>query len=331
MEVKFMSQSRGRILETLSFEVQEEQEGTRLDQFLSLVYPDFSRSYHQRLIEEGYVLLEGFEVRKPSKKLKVGQKVTLLVPEPEPLDVLPEDIPLHTLYEDEHLLVIIKPCGLVVHPSPGYTSGTLVNSLLYHVKNLSSIGGVERPGIVHRLDKNTMGLMVVAKTDLAHRNLTEQFKERRVEKFYRALVKGLPDWDYKLVDAPIGRHAVDRKRFAIKEEGKPARSEVWVLERFQRQDISLLKVKIHTGRTHQIRVHLSSLGLPILGDTTYRFKRNSVDKRLLDAMDECHMLLSYHLAFEHPSEKVRLTFSIEDPEPFKNTLSLVKKLEEELS
>ncbi|MEN3028347.1 MAG: RluA family pseudouridine synthase [Aquificaceae bacterium] len=326
-----MSGSRRKISESLSFEVREEQGGLRLDQFLSFVYPDFSRSYHRRLIEEGYVLLEGSEARKPSKRLKKGQNITLLVPEPEPLEVLPEDIPLQIVYEDEHLLVLIKPCGLVVHPSPGYTSGTLVNALLYHVKSLSAIGGVERPGIVHRLDKNTMGLMVVAKTDLAHRSLTEQFKERRIKKFYRALVKGLPEWDYRLVDAPIGRHAVDRKRFAIREEGKPARSEVWVLERFHRQGISLLKVKIHTGRTHQIRVHLSSLGFPVLGDTTYSFKRSSLDRKLLDAMGECHMLLSYQLAFEHPVEKRRLSFSIEDPEPFRSTLSLVKKLEEELS
>ncbi len=326
-----MSSSKKRIVESLSFEVQEEHEGLRLDQFLAKVYPDFSRSYHQRLIEEGYVYLDGKILDKPSKRLKVGQRVELLVPEPEPLEVLPENIPLDIIYEDDHILVLIKPCGLVVHPSPGYTSGTLVNALLYHVKNLSSIGGVERPGIVHRLDKNTMGLMVVAKTDIAHRGLSEQFKERKVEKFYRALVKGLPERDYYLIEAPIGRHQTDRKKFAIREEGKPAKSEVWVLERFYRQGISLLKVKIHTGRTHQIRVHLSSLGFPILGDTTYGFKRSSVDKRLLQTLGGCHMLLSYHLSFEHPQTGQKLTFEIQEPEPFKSTLALIEKLEEELS
>ncbi|MCS7262956.1 MAG: RluA family pseudouridine synthase [Aquificaceae bacterium] len=320
-----------RITESLSFEVQEEQEGLRLDQFLPLVYPDLSRSYHQRLVEEGYVLVEGQEVKKPSKRLKRGQQVTLLLPEPEPLEVLPEDIPLRVVYEDQHLLVLVKPCGLVVHPSPGYTSGTLVNALLYHIKDLSTVGGVERPGIVHRLDKNTTGLMVVAKTDLAHRSLAEQFKERKVEKLYRALVKGLPEWDYKLVDLPIGRHAVDRKKFSVREKGKPAKSEVWVLRRFYRQGLSLLKVKIHTGRTHQIRVHLSSLGFPIVGDLTYGFKRSSVDPKILKSLGECHMLLSYHLAFEHPAEKRWLSFEVEDLEPFSSVLRTVQELEKELS
>jgi len=323
--------SKRTIVETLTFEVAEEQEGLRLDQFLSQAYPDFSRSYHQRLIEEGYVLVDGLETRKPSKRLKRASQITLLIPEPEPLEVLPENIPIDIVYEDQHILVLIKPCGLVVHPSPGYTSGTLVNALLYHVKSLSSIGGVERPGIVHRLDKNTMGLMVVAKTDMAHRSLAEQFKERKVEKLYKALVKGIPNWSYKLIEAPIGRHTEDRKKFTIREEGKPAKSEVWLLRAFPRQSVSLLKVKIHTGRTHQIRVHLSHLGFPILGDTTYGFKRSSVDKRLLQTLGDCHMLLSYHLSFEHPQTGQKLTFEIQEPEPFKSTLALIEKLEEELS
>ncbi|MFN7065215.1 MAG: RluA family pseudouridine synthase [Aquificaceae bacterium] len=323
-----MSCLQRKIQESLSFEVQEEDHNLRLDQFLAKVYPDFSRSYHQRLIEEGYVYLEGKPVNKVSKKLKAGQLVELFIPEAEPLEVIPEDIPLSIVYEDEHILVLIKPCGLVVHPSPGYTSGTLVNALLYHISSLSSIGGVERPGIVHRLDKNTMGLMVVAKSDFAHRNLSEQFKERKVEKLYKALVKGLPEKDYYLISAPIGRHQVDRKRFAIREEGKPAKSEAWVLERFPRQGISLLKVKIHTGRTHQIRVHLSSLGFPILGDITYGFKRKGVAQRHLSAMGECHMLLSYKLAFEHPIDKRPMSFEIEGVSPFNEVLALIKELEE---
>ncbi|MFN4319276.1 MAG: RluA family pseudouridine synthase [Aquificaceae bacterium] len=326
-----MSGSKRRIVESLNFEVQEEDEGTRLDQFLAKVYPDFSRSYHQRLIEEGYVYLEGRATKKASKRLKAGQRVELLLPEPEPLEVLPENIPLNIIYEDEHILVLVKPCGLVVHPSPGHTSGTLVNALLYHVKSLSSIGGVERPGIVHRLDKNTMGLMVVAKTDKAHQSLSEQFKERRVEKLYKALVKGLPEKDYYMIEAPIGRHHIDRKRFAIREEGKLAKTEAWVLERFYRQGIALLEVKIHTGRTHQIRVHLSSLGFPILGDTTYGFKRSSVDKGLLEKMGDCHMLLSYRLGFEHPTEKRWMSFQINYPKPFEDVLSFIKYLEEEAS
>ncbi len=324
-----MSGFQRKIAEVLSFEVQEE--GLRLDQFLAQAYPDISRSYVQKLIEEGYVFVDTVEVKKPSKRLRVGQQVLLYLPEPEPLEVLPEAIPLEVLYEDEDLMVVVKPCGMVVHPSPGYTSGTLVNALLYYAKSLSSIGGVERPGIVHRLDKNTAGLMVVAKTDIAHRRLVEEFKERRVQKLYRALVKGLFPKDYELIEAPIGRHPEERKTFAIREDGKPARTEVWVLERFRRQEISLLKVKIHTGRTHQIRVHLSSLGFPILGDTTYRFKRNSVRPELLESTKDCHMLVSYHLGFMHPTKGKWLSFEIEDPEPFRSTLALIKELEEKLT
>jgi 23S rRNA pseudouridine1911/1915/1917 synthase len=317
-----------RVVETLEFDVQED--GVRLDRFLSTVYPEFSRSYHQRLIEEGFVFVDGHRVEKPSKRLKAGQVVILLVPEPEPLEVLPEDIPIDILYEDEHLLVIVKPCGLVAHPSPGYTSGTLVNALLYHVKSLSSIGGVQRPGIVHRLDKNTSGLMVVAKTDQAHRVLVEQFKERRVEKLYRALVKGILEKDYYNIDIPIGRHAFDRKKFAVIENGKPARTEVWVLKKYEKLGISLLNIKIHTGRTHQIRVHLSSMGCPILGDTTYGFKRSSVDRRILEIMGDCHMLVSYRLGFEHPATRRWLSFEIEDPQPFRSTLSIIEELQKEL-
>ncbi len=316
-----------KVRETIEFEVHKEHSGKRLDQFLSSAYPELSRSYIRKLIEEGYVLLNSDEERRPSRRVREGLKVTLLVPEPEPLDIKPENIPIEKVYEDEDVLVLIKPCGLVVHPSPGYTSGTLVNALLYHVKKLSSIGGVERPGIVHRLDRDTAGIMVVAKNDTAHRRLVEQFSERKTEKLYRALVKGIVKEDHGTVELPIGRHPVHRKKFSVfLGRARPAKSEFWVLERFEEVDVTLLKIRIHTGRTHQIRVHLSSLGHPILGDTTYGFNRSSVPQEVNELMGKCNMLVAYRLGFFHPRSGEWLEFEIEDPQPFREVLSRIREL-----
>lgn len=305
-----------KISEVLEFKVEKEEE--RLDKFLAKAYPELSRSYIKKLIKEGFVYVNGEEVKKPSRKLKEGESVILHVPEPQPLEVKPENIPLKIIYEDKDIAVIEKPCGLVVHPSPGYTSGTLVNALLYHIKDLSSIGGVERPGIVHRLDKETAGVMVIAKNDTAHRNLVKQFQERKTEKYYKVLVKGLVKKDYGIIDTPIARHPVDRKRFWVREEGKEALTEYWVLKRYEKFEITLLKVKIYTGRTHQIRVHFSSIGHPVLGDTTYGFKRTSVPKELLEIMKDCNMLIAYHLGFYHPVNGNWLVFEIEEPETFRS-------------
>ncbi len=311
-----------RIEQVLTFPVEEER---RLDQFLASAYPDFSRSYIQKLIEEGYVWVDVQEVRKPSKRVKPRQEVTLLVPEPESLEVLPEDIPIDIVYEDEDVVLLIKPCGLVVHPSPGYTSGTLVNALLFHIRNLSSVGGIQRPGIVHRLDKDTAGLMVVAKRDSAHRKLAQAFKERRVIKFYHVLVSGIIRKDYGVIEKPIERHRVDRKRFTVSAEGRPAKTEFWVLERFLRANATLLDVRIHTGRTHQIRVHFSSLGHPVLGDKAYGFKSSDFPKELNELLKGCNMLVSYRLGFEHPTTGEFMDFKIEDPEPFRSVLSFLRE------
>jgi 23S rRNA pseudouridine1911/1915/1917 synthase len=310
-----------RVQEILEFLVEEED---RLDRFLARSYPDFSRSYLQRLIEEGYVLVDNQVITKPSKRLQRGEKVLLLVPEPEPLEIPPENIPIRIVYEDAHLLVVVKPCGMVVHPSPGYTTGTLVNALLYHVKDLSSIGGVERPGIVHRLDKDTMGLMVVAKSDQVHRSLAEQFKERKVFKLYRAIVQGIVSWEHRVVESSIGRHPIDRKKFAVVEGGKYSKSEFFVKERFPKHNATLLEVRLHTGRTHQIRVHVSALGHPILGDRTYGFKPASVSREILELMGNCHMLLSYKLGFLHPVDNKWLEFEVEDVEPFSKVLNYLR-------
>jgi len=316
-----------RIAETLEFEVSEEHQGRRLDLFLSIAYPELSRSYLKRLVEEGFVCVEGDVVRKPSRKVRRGERVTLSVPEPEPLEAEPEEIPLEIVYEDEDIAVVIKPCGLVVHPSPGHTSGTLVNALLYHLKSLSSIGGRERPGIVHRLDRETAGLMVVAKNDAAHRGLVEQFARRETEKLYRVLVQGLVEEEHFTVELPIGRHPVSRKRFsALREGGKPARSEFWVLERFRSVEVTLLRARIYTGRTHQIRVHLSARGHPVLGDRVYGFKRKRLPQDLTELMGECNMLVAFRLGFSHPRSGERLVFEIEDPEPFRSVLRRLREL-----
>jgi len=312
-----------KISEVLEFKKEGEEE--RLDKFLARVYPDLSRTYIKKLIKEGLVYVNGEEVKKPSRKLKEGERVILHVPEPEPLEVKPENIPIKVLYEDKDIAVVEKPCGLVVHPSPGYTSGTLVNALLYHIKDLSSIGGVERPGIVHRLDKETAGIMVIAKNDAAHRNLVKQFQERKTEKFYKVLVKGIVKKDYGIVDTPIARHPVDRKRFWVREEGKEALTEYWVLKRYEKFEVTLLKVKIHTGRTHQIRVHFASIGHPVLGDRTYGFKSSSVPRELLSLMGECNMLVAYHLGFFHPIEGKWMVFEIDEPETFKSVHSWLEE------
>ena len=306
------------ISDVVSFLVDREREGKRLDQFLAESYTEFSRSYIKKLIENGFVYINGEEVRKPSRKVKEGERITLLIPEPEELKVEPENIPIDIIYQDDDVAVVVKPCGLVVHPSPGYTRGTLVNALLYHIKDLSSIGGVERPGIVHRLDKETAGVMVVAKNDFAHRELVKQFQERKTEKFYKVLVKGLVKDDYGIINRAISRNPYDRKKFAVSEEGKEAITEFWVEKRYEKNEITLLKVKIHTGRTHQIRVHFSSIGHPVLGDTTYGFKRSSVSKELLKIMGNCNMLIAYSLGFFHPRSGKWMKFEIDEPETFKS-------------
>jgi len=313
------------ISDVLNFTVQEG--GVRLDKFLAESYGELSRSFLKKLIEEGYVYVNEEQVKKPSKKLKEGDNVTLLIPEPEELRVEPENIPLEIIYEDDYVAVVVKPCGLVVHPSPGYTSGTLVNALLYHLKNLSSIGGVERPGIVHRLDKETAGLMVVAKNDYAHRELVRQFQERRTVKFYKVLVSGLVPRDYDIIEMPIGRHPKERKKFSVREEGKEAKTEFWVLRRFERLRVTLLRVRIHTGRTHQIRVHFSHLGFPVLGDKTYGFKSSSLPKELISLMGKCNMLIAYKLGFFHPKSGKFMEFEIDDPEPFRSVRDWLESTE----
>jgi len=320
------------IVETLNFEVSPEWEKQRLDKFLSSVYPELSRSYLKTLIEEGFVKINGKSVKKPSKKLKAGEVVELNIPKPKELNLKPEPIPLEVIYEDEDIAVIYKPPGLVVHPSPGYESGTLVNALLYRFKELSSIGGVDRPGIVHRLDKGTAGLMVIAKKDKAHRELSRQFKERLTDKRYLALVTPIPKEEHGLIDLPIGRSLGDRKKFSVlSAKTREAKTEYWIKEKFQKANSALLDVKIYTGRTHQIRVHLKSIGSVIWNDKTYGFKLSKLPKgveKVAKIMPkEGFWLVAYRLGFYHPRTERWLEFETEPPKVYKEVLNLLRSFE----
>lgn len=299
-------------MEEYSLIVEIDDDGLRLDQFLAENLTTQSRSYLQKLIRHGNVLVNE-KPKKPSYDVKTGDKIIVTLPKPVPLDVLPEPIPLDILYEDTHLLVINKPAGLVVHPAAGHFSGTLVNALVHHCgKNLSGIGGVLRPGIVHRLDRDTSGCMVVAKDDLTHNDLMRQFQERKVHKEYIALVSG---WVKELrgrLSTTIGRHPVHRKRMAVV-SGKEAITAYEVIERFERA--TLLNIRLGTGRTHQIRVHMAHIGHPVLGDEEYGKKKS----RLEGVVIPRQMLHAYKLGFIHKDEWMEFTTPI--PEDIQDLLT----------
>lgn len=250
--------------------VAAEDAGTRLDRYLAQVNPDLSRSYIQHLIGDGHVAVNGRSV-KPSYNVQPGDRISLVVPVPRPSDILPEDIPLTIVYEDEDVLVVDKPAGMVVHPSPGHASGTLVNALLFHYPHLR-IGDDLRPGIVHRLDRDTSGLLVIAKHDRAKAVLQAQQQARQMLKLYLALIEGSFRDDQGVIDAPIDRHPTDRLRMAIVAGGRPARTLYRVCERLG--PYSLVEAKLETGRTHQIRVHLAHKHHPIVGDQLYGSRRS---------------------------------------------------------
>jgi len=291
--------------------VSDDSEGVRLDRFLVSVLPEHSRSQIQRLIKDGHVLVAGREARS-NQPVKTGQDITVDVPEPVDPVPQPEALPLPILYQDSDLIVIDKPAGMVVHPAAGHASGTLVNALLHHVDDLSGIGGEKRPGIVHRLDRGTSGLMVVAKHDAAHEELARQFADREVEKEYFALVWG-EVMAGRRIDAPIGRDPGNRKKMSSEStrvrRSREAVTRIMRAEHFGRM-LTLAQVAIHTGRTHQIRVHLSAIGHPIVGDALYGgvHRRVPGDLRAVNHLDR-PFLHAARLAFKHPEDERRMEFT----------------------
>ena len=280
-------------------------DGRRLDVLLS-EQSGLTRSRVAALMEEGHVTLDGSPVTKAGLKAKPGQTITLTIPAPKPAVPEAQDIPLTILYEDNDLAVVVKPCGMVVHPAAGNEDGTLVNALLHHLDSLGGIGGELRPGIVHRLDKDTSGLLLVAKNDASQLALSEQLSARSMEKHYRALVEGNIREDSGRVEAAIARSKKDRKKMAVDPEGREAITEWTVLARGN--GVTLLDVHILTGRTHQIRVHTQHIGHPVCGDPIYGSPKGAKVPRL--------MLHAYSLSFTHPTSGERMTFTAELPEEF---------------
>jgi 23S rRNA pseudouridine1911/1915/1917 synthase len=255
--------------------LQVEDNPDRLDRFLTDHLPDLSRSRIQKLIEQAQVEVNGQICTSKKATVQTGDRICLTIPDAAPLDLQAESIPLDILYEDDHLIILNKPVGLVVHPAPGHAGGTLVNALLAHCQNLAGIGGVQRPGIVHRLDKDTSGAIAIAKTDFAHQHLQAQFKTKTARREYLAIVYGAPSTPSGTIDAPIGRHPVDRKRMAVVPEDKGGRRAVthWQVEE-RLANYTLVRFQLETGRTHQIRVHGAHIGHPVVGDLTYSLGRS---------------------------------------------------------
>lgn len=285
--------------------VPREREGQRLDHYLVEMMPDLSRSRLSSLIRAELVLVNGAP-SKAANRLKSGDRIEVTLPPPEPVEIRPEKVDFSVLFEDEDLLVIAKPPGVVVHPACGHKKGTLVHGLLAHCDNLSGISGVERPGIVHRLDKDTSGVMVIAKSDRAHRALVELFKARQVKKVYHAIVAGRPVTKKGCISQPIGRHRSNRKKMAVLQHGGRDAVTYWTtLEEFS-SNMAYLEVRPETGRTHQIRVHMSYLGHPVAGDGLYGSKQLQTMNENFSIRRQC--LHAYSLSFRHPVTGEHLEF-----------------------
>jgi 23S rRNA pseudouridine1911/1915/1917 synthase len=309
----------------VSLEVSPEQAGERLDRYLAAILPGHSRSRVQHLIEQGLVQVGGRRA-KANLAVRAGDVIGVDIPEPAPATPRAEDIPLSVLYQDSDLIVVDKPAGMVVHPAAGHDSGTLVNALLHHVTDLSGIGGELRPGIVHRLDKGTSGVMVVAKHDASHEALASQFHDREVEKEYVALVWGVVQAGRR-IDLPIGRDANDRQKMSAR--ARRARSAVTRITRARHfRGVTLCHVAIATGRTHQIRVHLSAIGHPIVGDATYGGVRPRVPADLRPLLTlERPFLHAFRLAFTHPADQRRLEFQAPLPDDLQGLLDQIEALQ----
>lgn len=304
-------------MDKIIFQVEKEHAGIRIDRYLSDNLEEISRSYLQKLLKEKHITVNEKEI-KANYKVQEGDTISVSVPEPEEPDILPEEIPLDILYEDDSLMVVNKPKNMVVHPSAGHLSGTLVNAVLFHCKgNLSGINGIMRPGIVHRIDKDTTGALLICKTDTCHRILAEQLKVHSITRKYRAVVQGNLKDDEGTIEGPIGRHTTDRKKMAINyKNGKEAITHYRVLERFG--NATYIECQLETGRTHQIRVHMASIGHPLLGDTTYGSSKNlyHLQGQALHAMV---------LGFLHPVTNTYMEFTAPLPEYFLKLLEKLRK------
>jgi len=321
------------VAEERALTVARREQGRRLDQFLSARLTDLSRSRLQQLIDEGRVWVDG-EVRRRSHRLSGGEEVVVSIPDPTVAEAIPEDIPLDVEYEDEDLLVVFKPAGMVVHPTQHDLSGTLVNALLFHCDDLSGISGVERPGIVHRLDKLTTGLLVVAKNDLAHEGLSEQFRDHTITRRYEALVWGVPIPSEGTIRSEIGRHPGDRKKMSSKaQHGKRAVTHYRVVEGLHH--VARVELQLETGRTHQIRVHLSERLNPVVGDPVYcanpsrRMPEDPVLRALLQPIER-QLLHARRIGFEHPRTGEYVDFDRDLPEDHRRVVEGVRARIEEL-
>ncbi len=311
--------------------VSDTESGGRIDKFIASKLPNVSRTRIQTLIDAGFVLANGATCR-PKDKIRPGMEIEITIPPPEETDLKPENIPLNIVYEDAHIIVIDKPAGLVVHPGVGNLSGTVVNALMYHCPDIEGVGSRRRPGVVHRIDKDTSGLLVFSKTSQAHESLTAQFKDHSVIRRYRALVFGRMPQLEGTIDTMISRHPADRKKFTSKtNKGKRAITHWWVVQDFCSL-VSLLEFKLETGRTHQIRVHLSEFGHPILGDPVYgqtqRRLAHLPDTEIRQAIEHLkrQALHAYLLGFIHPHTGKEMLFESPMPEDMQTAITKLDKI-----
>ncbi|MBI3880885.1 MAG: RluA family pseudouridine synthase [Verrucomicrobia bacterium] len=308
---------------TETFTIEQSLPGERLDKFLVTRYPAVSRGAVQRLIDEGHIRVNGAPV-KPTHSPRAGEVVTVHFPEPKPAIAQPQAIALDVLYEDDALLVVNKPAGMATHPGAGHEDHTLVNALLHHCAGrLSGIGGVARPGIVHRLDLDTSGVLVVAKDDIAHLALQKQFAARSLDKIYLALVCGNSVNDTGTIRAPIARHQTQRKKMAVRDEGRDSLTTFRVAERLGLA--TLMEVRIHTGRTHQIRVHFQHIGYPVFGDAAYGAKSTAKLTELTGYTPPRQLLHAHRLTFRHPGRAEEMTFEAPVPKDFEEALRVLRR------
>ena len=298
------------------FIVDESTDHIRIDKYLNELLPDQSRSYIQKLLKDGHILVNN-SIIKPNYKVKADDRIQIDIPEPIEANIEAENIPLDIIYEDNDVLIVNKPKEMVVHPAPGNYSGTLVNALMYHCKDsLSNINGVLRPGIVHRIDKNTTGCLIVCKNDQSHNFVADQLSEHSINRIYVGVVCGVLKDDEGTIDAPIGRNKRDRKLMSVNEDGKRAITHYKVLKRFR--DYTLMQFKLETGRTHQIRVHMAHINHPLLGDDQY-----GRQKCKFNLTGQC--LHAKTIGFIHPSTKEYVEFEVDEPEYFKHLLDILEE------